>query len=193
MTAMTPAEPAVHRHVTPRPHPEVARVERLHHYGYRCADARETVRFYEDILGLPLSRIVSHDHIPSTGEYAPYCHLFFELADGSHLAFFDVFDGKGCVLADDVPTWLHHIALKVPDEASLHEMKQRLEAHGIDVLGPVKHSVMWSIYFFDPNGHRLELVADFDTDESLRDLQNDAEEAHDKLERVLAKYAPERG
>ncbi len=166
---------------------KVLQVSRLHHYAYRCADAEETRHFYEDVLGLPLKRVVSHDHVPSTGEYAPYCHIFFELEDGSHIAFFDVFDGRGSVLAEDVPDWLHHIALRVPDEGTLLGFKARLENAGYEVLGPVTHSVMSSIYFFDPNGHRVEFVWDHDCDDILA---NDARIAHDKLKDVISKYAP---
>ena len=193
MTVTDEIKPAERDHTTARPNPNIAQIERLHHYGYRCADARETLHFYEDILGLPLARVVSHDHIPSTGEYAPYAHLFFEMADGAHLAFFDIFDGKGSVLAADVPSWLHHIALKVADKDALESMKERLEVHGVEVLGPIKHSVMWSIYFYDPNGHRLELVANFDDDATAERLERDAEDAHLKLETVLKRYVPERG
>jgi catechol 2,3-dioxygenase-like lactoylglutathione lyase family enzyme len=177
------------RQIAARPDASIPPIERLHHYGYRCADAEVTRHFYEDILGLPLARVVSHDHIPSTGEYAPYCHIFFELGDGSYIAFFDIFDGKGSVLADDVPDWLHHIALMVESEKALLDMKARLESRGLEVLGPITHSVMSSIYFWDPNGHRLELVWEHDVSAIL---QGDAEIAHQKLKDVLNKYVPGR-
>lgn len=164
-------------------------IDGLHHYAYRCADAEQTRHFYEDILGLPLARVVSHDHIPSTGEYCPYCHIFFELEDGSYIAFFDIFDGKGSVLAQDVPSWLHHIALNVASESSLLAFKERLQAAGHEVLGPIHHTVMSSIYFWDPNGHRLELVWEH---EAVDQLRSDAAEAHEKLARVLSKYVPHR-
>ncbi len=185
---MATSAPRMHQ-VAPRPDPAAPLVSRLHHYGYRCRDSEETRAFYEDLLGLPLARIISHDHIPSTGEYAPYCHLFFEMGDGSYIAFFDVFDGKGCVLAEDVPDWLHHIALMVNSEEDLLAMKDRLTAHGLEVLGPIKHTIMSSIYFWDPNGHRMELVWEHDCEDILK--QNHAT-AHDDLRAVIAKYAPER-
>jgi len=181
--------PARMHQVAPRPNKSLPLVTRLHHYAYRCKDAEETRRFYEEVLGLPLARIISHDHIPSTGEYAPYCHLFFELADGSYIAFFDIFDNKGCLLADGVPDWLHHIALMVNSEQELLAMKSRLETHGVSVIGPIKHTIMSSIYFFDPNGHRLEFVWEHDC---LDVLQNDSAQAHQKLQVVLNKYVPDR-
>src|SRR5690349_12596777 len=67
-------------------------IEGLHHYAYRCRDAEETRAFYEDLLGLPLAHIIEEDYVPSTGEYCPYVHIFFRMADGSYIAFFDLGD-----------------------------------------------------------------------------------------------------
>ena len=55
-------------------------IQQLHHSAYRARDAEETRHFYEDILGLPLYHIIQSDHVPSTGEYCPYTHIFFSLA-----------------------------------------------------------------------------------------------------------------
>jgi catechol-2,3-dioxygenase len=60
----------------------------------------------------------------------------------------------------NTPAWVQHIAFKVKDVPALLEAKARLEARGIDVLGPTNHEIFQSIYFFDPNGHRIELAAD---------------------------------
>ena len=86
VTSAAPARPAV-----PPPPP----VQQLHHYAYRARDAEETRHFYEDILGLPLYHIIQSDHVPSTGEYCPYVHIFFQLRDGSYIAFFDLGDDAG--------------------------------------------------------------------------------------------------
>lgn len=135
-----------------------ARMHGLNHVAYRCRDAEETRHFYEDILKLPLSFVVYHDRVPSTGDYQLYYHIFFELADGSHIAFFDLLDGKVTEPDPDTPTWLNHIAFDVETREDLLEAKATLEAAGVDVLGIVDHKIFDSIYFFDPNGIRLELV-----------------------------------
>ena len=54
-------------------------VRGLHHFAYRCRDAEETRQFYEDVLGLPLAHLIQEDRVPSTGEYCPYVHIFFEM------------------------------------------------------------------------------------------------------------------
>ena len=64
----------------------------LHHFAWRCRDSEETRRFYEDLLGLPLVHVIKSDHVPSTGEYCPYVHIFFQMRDGSYIAFFDLGD-----------------------------------------------------------------------------------------------------
>lgn len=133
-------------------------VRGLHHYAYRCRDAEETRHFYEDILGLPLTHLIRADRVPSTGEHCPYVHLFFELGDGSCLAFFDLGDDQAAQPSPNTPTWVNHLALTVDDEASLNDARRKLQAAGVDVLGPTDHGFVKSIYFFDPNGIRLEFT-----------------------------------
>lgn len=141
-----------------RPDPAFPRIFGLHHVAYRCKDAEETRQFYEDVLRLPLVAIVYHDEVPSTGEYCPYFHLFFEMADGSCVAFFDLYDNKATTPDPQTPPWVNHLALRVADEAALLEARKRLEEAGYDVLGPTTHEAIRSIYFFDPNGVRVELT-----------------------------------
>jgi len=133
-------------------------VQRLHHFAWRCRDAQETRHFYEDLLGLPLAHVIRSDHVPSTGEHCPYVHLFFEMTDGSYVAFFDLGDGQAAIPSPNTPAWVNHIALQVPDEAALLAAKSRLERAGIPVIGVTDHDIIRSIYFFDPNGLRVELT-----------------------------------
>ncbi|MBC7573696.1 MAG: VOC family protein [Herminiimonas sp.] len=139
--------------------PAAVPVNGLHHFAYRCRDAEETRHFYEDILGLPLYHYIRADIVPSTGEFCPYVHIFFRMTDGSCLAFFDLGDNQLPAPSANTPAWVNHIALRVDTVAELEAMKTRIEAHGIEVLGVTNHRVFQSIYFFDPNGIRLELCA----------------------------------
>ena len=134
-------------------------IQQLHHYAYRARDAEETRHFYEDILGLPLYHIIQSDHVPSTGEYCPYTHFFFRLQDGSFIAFFDLGDDEAALPSPNTPRWVNHIAFRLNSIAELEQMKSRLLGHGIEVVGVTDHHVFKSIYFFDPNGIRLELSA----------------------------------
>ncbi|HKX93468.1 MAG TPA: VOC family protein [Methylibium sp.] len=141
------------------PCPAPAAIHGLHHFAWRCRDAEETRHFYEDLLGLPLFHIIQSDHVPSTGEYCPYTHFFFRLGDGSFVAFFDLGDDVAPLPSPNTPAWVNHLALRVDGVAELERAKTRLEAAGVDVLGVTDHHIFKSIYFFDPNGIRLELCA----------------------------------
>lgn len=153
-------------------------VRSLHHFAWRCRDAEATRHFYEDLLGLPLVHIIQLDHVPSTGEYYPYVHIFFEMADGSYIAFFDLGDGIAAEPSPNTPTWVNHIALEVESVERLGELRARLEADGVEVLGTVDHGFVHSIYFFDPNGLRVELTVRTADEATLRRY---AAEAHEKL------------
>lgn len=133
-------------------------VHGLHHFAWRCRDAEETRAFYEDLIGLPLVHVIRLDTVPSTGEHCPYVHLFFEMKDGSNIAFFDLGDGQCAQASANTPAWVNHIALRVASLADLEAMKARLQAGGVDVIGPVDHHFVQSIYFFDPNGFRIEFT-----------------------------------
>ena len=139
----------------------------LHHWAWRCRDAEETRHFYEDILGLRLVHFIRADTVPSTGEHCPYTHLFFELGDGSSVAFFDLGDDTAAEPSPNTPAWVNHLALKVESIEHLSRMKAHLESHGIPVLGITDHGFVKSIYFFDPNGFRLEFTANSSTDAEL--------------------------
>jgi glyoxylase I family protein len=135
-------------------------VRRLHHFAWRCRDAEETRAFYEDLLGFPLTHVIRAETVPSTGEHCPYVHIFFELQDGSSMAFFDLGDSQAALPSPNTPAWVNHVALKVDSLDALESAKARLQAAGVEVLGVTDHGFVRSIYFFDPNGIRLELTVD---------------------------------
>ncbi len=166
--------------------PPPAAIQQLHHYAYKARDAEETRQFYEDILGLPLYHIIQSDYVPSTGEYCPYTHFFFRLQDGSFIAFFDLGDDVKAEPSPNTPLWVNHIAFRVNTIAELENTKQRLEAHGVEVLGVTDHHIFKSIYFFDPNGIRLELSAQLANDEQM---EKDSTVAHARLNEWTARKA----
>ena len=159
-------------------------IEKLHHFAYRCRNAEQTRAFYEDVLGLKLAHVIEADTVPSTGEYSPYFHIFFELGDGSYVAFFDLGDDQATVPDPETPSWVNHLALEVADEAALEAAKARLEGAGVEVLGPTDHGFVKSIYFFDPNDIRLELTCRLIGDDAMA---KKAAEAHAGLEAWMAR------
>mgnify|MGYP000235845256 CR=1 FL=1 len=146
-------------------------VQGFHHVAYRCKDAKQTVEFYQQALGLEFQLAIAEDHVPSTGAYDPYMHIFLDVGNGNVLAFFELPEQAEMDRDQNTPVWVQHIAMRVSDEAALLAAKAHLESLDISVIGPTHHGIFKSIYFFDPNGHRLELAADIGTAEQMRQLK----------------------
>jgi len=140
-------------------------IKKMHHVAYRCNNAAETVSFYTEILNLRFSHAVRNDHVPSTGEFYPHLHIFFELGDGSAVAFFELPAEHPMGRDPHTPDWVQHLALELADESSLMSWHARLLEAGLEVIGPTDHGFVKSIYFFDPSGHRLELTCPAGPDE----------------------------
>lgn len=130
-------------------------IQGLHHAAYRCRDSEETRQFYEDFLGLPLVKAFEIE-VTKTGREAGVLHSFYQMQDGSHLAFFEAprmdFEFK------DQHDFDLHIALEV-DMATLERMFARGKAEGRETRGISDHGFIRSIYFRDPNGYVVELTA----------------------------------
>jgi len=163
-------------------------VQGLHHVAYRCKDAAETVKFYTEVLGLSYKIAASEDTVPSTGEHSPYMHMFFGMGDGSYVAFFELAESPKMGRDENTPEWVQHLALRVKDMDTLIAQKNHIESHGVEVIGPIDHTICQSIYFFDPNGHRLELAYDTTTQEMAEKLSEVAGPMLDEWSRT--KRAP---
>lgn len=147
------------------------KLKRIHHVAYRCNDARETVEFYQRVLNMEFLVAFAEDRVPSTKEPDPYMHVFLDAGMGNVLAFFELPTRAPMDRDHNTPEWVQHIAFEVEDYDTLMEARSHIETLGIDVLGPVNHGIFQSIYFFDPNGHRLELVANSGTEDQLTELK----------------------
>ena len=138
----------------------MALLQRIHHVAYRCRDAKQTVEWYQKHLGMDFVLAIAEDNVPSTGAPDPYMHVFLDAGQGNVLAFFELPNSPPMGRDANTPEWVQHIAFKVASLDELMAAKARLEAGGVEVLGPTEHTIFKSIYFFDPNGHRLELAVD---------------------------------
>ena len=148
------------------------KINRIHHVAYRCHDARETVEWYRKHLDMEFVLAIAEDRVPSTKAPDPYMHLFMDAGNGNILAFFEIPNSPPMGRDPNTPDWVQHIAFKVESEAVLVDAKARLEAAGIPVVGITDHTIFKSIYFYDPNGHRLELAADTATPEQMKKLDD---------------------
>ena len=149
--------------------------QRIHHVAYSCNDARETVEFYRDMLGMEFTVAFAEDRVPSTGEHDPYMHVFLDAGGGNVLAFFELPTRPPMGRDPNTPQWVQHIAFEVVDLATLSLARARLLERGIEVVGPTDHGLFRSIYFFDPNGHRLELTCNTASDEATAKARANAE------------------
>jgi len=150
-------------------------IQRLHHAAYRCKNAVETVKFYTELMELDYAMAAAEDRVPSVQEESPFMHIFFRMKDGGYVAFFELPTSPEMGRDENTPEWVQHLALSVETEDEMMRFKSKLEKAGIDVLGPVDHKICKSIYFFDPNGHRLEIAYDTTTPdmaERLKELAN---------------------
>jgi catechol 2,3-dioxygenase-like lactoylglutathione lyase family enzyme len=145
-------------------------IQRIHHVAYRCKDAKQTVEWYREHLGMDFVLAIAEDRVPSTKAPDPYMHVFMDAGQGNVLAFFELPNAPEMGRDANTPGWVQHIAFKVDSVETLEKTKAKLEAAGVDVIGPTDHTIFRSIYFFDPNGHRLELAADVGTTEQYRQL-----------------------
>jgi len=164
-------------------------LQRIHHVAYRCKDARETVAFYRQALDMDFQLAIAEDKVPSTGAPDPYMHVFLDAGAGNVLAFFELPNSPEMGRDEQTPAWVQHIAFEVADMDTLLSAKKRLEGMGLDVLGPVDHAIFKSIYFFDPNGHRLELSVNTATPAMMAELKNVAQPMIDEW--AVTKKAPQ--
>lgn len=152
----------------------------LHHNAYRCRDSEETRKFYEEFLGLRLAGTLEIRETKS-GRKTDTLHTFYELGDGSYLAFFE---------APDMPFEFKqqhdydlHIALEVA-EPELSRMLAHGKARGIESRGISEHGFIRSIYFRDPNGYVIELTARLPN--HAREMDPATNGAREKLDRWQA-------
>ncbi|MBN7795796.1 VOC family protein [Parahaliea mediterranea] len=146
-------------------------IRKIHHVAYRCRDAKETVEFYKRAMNMDLVLAIAENEVPSTGEPDPYMHIFLDAGMGNVLAFFELPNSPPMGRDEQTPSWVQHIAFELDSEEALLAAKAQLEAEGVEVLGPTHHGIFKSIYFFDPNGHRLELAANIDRPGDLESLR----------------------
>jgi glyoxylase I family protein len=146
-------------------------LNKIHHVAYRCRDAKATADWYRQMLGMGFTTAFSEDHVPSTGAYDPYMHIFLDCGGGNVIAFFELPNQPDMSRDPNTPEWVQHIAFELKDRETLLAAKAHLEANGVDVLGPTYHGIFRSIYFFDPNGHRLELACNIGTAEQHDELK----------------------
>ncbi len=146
------------------------KLSKIHHVAYRCKDAKQTVEWYQKYLNMNFVLAIAENEVPSTKAPDPYMHVFLDAGGGNILALFELPNSPDMSRDLNTPNWVQHLALEVDSLDALLVAKARLEQDGIEVIGPTNHTIFKSIYFFDPNGHRLELAVNTGTPKMMQDL-----------------------
>jgi len=118
----------------------------VHHVALICSDVEQTIRFYQGLLGFPLVELFENR------DYKGSTHLFFDLGHDNTLAFFD-FPDLGLGPYAEVVGGFHHLAISV-GRAQWDAARTRLDEAGTQIESEI------SLYFADPDGVRLELIAE---------------------------------
>lgn len=133
-------------------------IKMLSHTAIRVRDLGKTREFYEDVLRLPLvsTQVITLE--PTTQEQTNYAHIFFELADGSTIAFFQFEDGIRAEMAPHVSdAFERHLALRVNTEEDVLKVYQRYQDLGLETF-TVDHDWCFSVYTLDPDGDTIEVT-----------------------------------
>ena len=158
---------------------KLQRPNNIHHQAFLCRDAEQTRWFYEDIMGFKLVAALDFESSPGSGEPLEYMHLFFEMGNGDHIAFFDIPDDVDEEKFGYTSGFDQHIAFEVNTLEELESWKKHLN----DKLGwasdPIDHDFVHSIYFYDPNGLALEITCRDENYEKI--MKEDQSKAHNNL------------
>jgi len=139
------------QYLRPRAERPASSARGVHHMALICRDVERTIRFYQEIVGFPLIELMENR------DYKGSTHLFFDIGHGNLLAFFD-FPGLGLQPGQESFGSVQHIAIScAPDQ--FEQIKARLASNGIPYLGPDR-GVTTSIYFKDPDGIQIEMIAE---------------------------------
>jgi catechol 2,3-dioxygenase-like lactoylglutathione lyase family enzyme len=160
-------------------------IRAMHHHAFRTKDMEATRAFWEDILGLPMIGTFVERVDPVTEGPSNYIHTFFELGDGSKLAFFQFQEGlyKDSAISGPQDPFDHHIALTVGSKDEVFAFKDRLESSGHPCM-LIDHGYCYSVYFHDPNGMQVEITCDVPETDAI--MRRHRKTAHEDLETWLA-------
>jgi catechol 2,3-dioxygenase-like lactoylglutathione lyase family enzyme len=135
-------------YLAPRQDRPASSAQGVHHVALLSSDVERTIRFYQGLLEFPLTEIFENR------DYRGSNHFFFDLGNGNLIAFFD-FPGLDLGPYAEVLGGLHHLAISVERQRWEH-LRAKLDDAGV----PYQSESGSSLYLRDPDGARVELLAD---------------------------------
>ncbi len=138
----------------------------VHHIAFMAGDMKKQLEFFTQVLGFPLVAIFEMHGVEGAS------HAFLRMSDDSLLSFVHVpgtenipstigvtHAGRGEIPC--APGVMQHIAFRVPDEAALYAMRDRVRSHGVPIVGPIDHGFCKSLYFAGPENMTLEIATQY--------------------------------
>jgi catechol 2,3-dioxygenase-like lactoylglutathione lyase family enzyme len=163
----------------------------IHHAAYRCRDAEQTRWFYEEVFGLKLAAAFE-DTVDFGGimgyHKRNFMHIFFEMADGNYVAFFDEPGASSPADFEQKDGFVLHLAFECENEAALLEWQKRINDMGVECLGPLDHDFVKSVYMFDPNGIQVEITCK--PENGIQIMDDMTKIARDELKKWIDKTRP---
>lgn len=134
------------------------------HIGVSTLDMPATIKFYEEVLGIP--RVA--DNKTRITEGGVLRQVYFEVGDGQYVVFMEPRNIRGIPAEYDtgintalgLPGGMYHFALKVLSLEGLEARRREIESHGVEVSSIIDLGHAKSIFLFDPNNIQLELCCD---------------------------------
>ena len=118
----------------------------IHHLAFLCRDAEQTRWFYEEVMGFKLVAALDFESSPGSGEPLEYMHLFFEMGNGDHIAFFDIPDDLQESDFNLESGFKKHVAFEASSMEELNRWKDHLNKEIGNVSDPINHEFVHSIY-----------------------------------------------
>lgn len=132
--------------------PQSVNTSGVDHLALICSDLEATVRFYTEVLGMRLTKVMTNRDEPTS------THIFLDMGGGNQLAFFD-FPEKGPARTVRGVGSMHHVALKATPEkfsailATLQDKHVQYSLHGTETAG--------SVYVRDPDEILVEVTTGY--------------------------------
>lgn len=130
----------------------------FHHTAFATRDLAATHRFYRDVMGFELVKVVVAP--TEGGGWAK--HVFYEISKDEYIAFWDLHDeslgtqwSPAISTGMGLPLWVNHIAFRSADPGNLEARKRRWLDHG-QIVHEIDHGWCRSVYTVDPNGILVE-------------------------------------
>lgn len=138
----------------------------VHHIAFMAGDMKKQLEFFTQVLGFPLVAIFEMHGVEGAS------HAFLRMSDDSLFSLVHVPGGENIPSTIGVthagrgeipcaPGVMQHVAFRVPDEAALYAMRDRIRSHGVPIIGPIDHGFCKSLYFAGPENMTLEIATQY--------------------------------